>query len=147
MFRIEFLGEAVVYDKSKENCGEVTTVFLNELNLTGDLKNDLQTIINKHIKQITQTDWRYCLITYPELFECMSPFYYRIRSSADYKRSNVLLAKKCSSNGFNCEIFTTALKYELKKRGIKTLFADGIEVGKTTYGVYSLIYDHIEKNM
>lgn len=76
MFRIEFLGEAVVYDKSKENCGEVTTVFLNELNLTGDLKNDLQTIINKHIKQITQTDWRYCLITYPELFECMSPFYY-----------------------------------------------------------------------
>lgn len=41
MFRIEFLGEAVVYDKSKENCGEVTTAFLNELNLTGDLKNDL----------------------------------------------------------------------------------------------------------
>lgn len=59
----------------------------------------------------------------------------------------MLLAKKCSSNGFNCEIFTIALKYELKKRGIKTIFADGIEVGKTTYGVYSLIYDHIEKNM
>lgn len=77
----------------------------------------------------------------------MSPFYYRKRSSAGYKRSNVLLAKKCSSSGFNCEIFTTALKYDLKKRGIKTIFADGIEAGKTTYGVYSLIYDHIEKHV
>ncbi len=123
-------------------CREVTTVFLDELKLTGVLKKDLQTVIDGHIKQIPQSDWRYCLITYPELFEYMAPLYYRIRFSAGLNGSNVLLVKNCSSSGYNLEVFTAALNIELKKRGIETKFDSEVysDAGKNTFGDYYIIY-------
>lgn len=130
-------------------CGKVTTAFLEEIKLTDDLKKDLQTVIDRNIKAIPQTDWRYCLITYPALFEFMSPLYYRIRFYAGYKSSNVLLVNNCSSSGLNAEVFTTALKFELSKRGIETKFDAEVYggAGKTTFGDYYIIYYGVHGKM
>ena len=130
-------------------CGKVTTSFLDEIKLTGDLKNDLQAVIDKHIGQVQQTDWRYCLIAYPELFEYMSPLYYRVRFFAGRNSSNVLLVNNCSSSGYNAEVFTTALKFELKKRGIESKFDAEVygDAGKTTFGDYYIIYNGVHGKM
>lgn len=122
------------------NCGAITSQLLNQIVEESDIKATLERIINDNIKKITQTDWRYCLIRYPELFTFMSSYYYRLRVTDE----KVLLVNNARSSGTNVEAFTGALMYDLEKRAIPTLFDvnlyKGNDIGKTTYGDYFIIY-------
>lgn len=122
------------------NCGTITTYLLNQVVGKSDIKTALEKIFNTNINNIPQTDWRYCLIKYPDMFELMSSYYYRVRFTSD----NVLLVKNYRSSGFNYEVFTDALKQELKKRKIHLLYDSQVfedkNIGKTTDGDYFIVY-------
>lgn len=122
-------------------CGEITVKLLERVVGTPDIKEALENIIEVNIKEIEQTDWRYCLINYPEMFGLMASYYYRIRITKD----KVLLVWNSRSSGFNYEAFTDALKRELDKRSIYLLYDSqvykGKNIGKTTDGEYFVIYN------
>lgn len=122
------------------SCSTITTALLNQVVGKSDMEAELKKIINVNIKNVPQTDWRYCLIKYAELFRFMSSYYYRIRLTG----KKVLFVNNVRSSGTNVEAFTGALKYELEKRSISTLFDidiyKGNDVGKTTDGDYFIIY-------
>lgn len=121
-------------------CGEITVKLLERIIGRSDIKAALENIIEVNIKEIRQTDWRYCLINYPEMFGLMASYYYRIRITSD----KVLLVWNSRSSGFNYEAFTDALKKELEKRSIYLLYDSqvykGKSIGKTTDGEYFVIY-------
>lgn len=58
--------------------------------------------------------------------------------------ARVLLVNNAISSGYNVEVFTGALKYELDNRSISSLFDvelyKGRDIGKTTAGNYFIIY-------
>lgn len=85
-----------------------------------DIKHSLQDAINN--ANIPQSDWRYCFVKYPKLFEFMSRQYMRI-----YKGQNTLLIKNIAANGYNYEVFTYTLNLILasKKHDCKYFYEPG----------------------
>lgn len=131
----------------------VTQRLLDELDGRKSAENALKEIIERHIGQIPQSDWRYAMIQYPALFAFMSPRFCRVLPEPEH----VLLVKNLSANGYNMEVFTGALKYELERRfagenfrefltGAEAYQADALQnpggfeyIGKTTFGDYFLV--------
>lgn len=92
--------------------GDIVKKLLDTLNLTEDIKVQLEKIVS--YSNIPKTDWRYCFIKYPELFSWMSTSHLRMRNAPN----EMIMIPNKSSNGFNYGIFITALHLELKKNGI-----------------------------
>ncbi|MFT9077236.1 DUF262 domain-containing protein [Ethanoligenens sp.] len=74
-----------------------------------DIKCSLQETVSN--ADIPETDWRYCFVKYPKLFEYMSRQYMRI-----YKGANTLIVKKIATNGRNYEVFTCTLRCVLESK-------------------------------
>ncbi len=123
------------------SCGDIITKLLDQVVGQSNIVDALNKIIDTNLKSVPQTDWRYCLIKYPDMFDYMSSYYYRVRLLADDK---VLLVRNARSSGYNLEIFTYALHQELKKRSIDLQFDSDVyndpKIGKTTDGDYFVIY-------
>lgn len=118
--------------------GDIAKALLEQMTDGGDVKEGLERIIGSNIERIMQNEWRYCLVRYPDLFGYMNPSYYRIRKNGE----KILLVPNLSSNGYNTEIFTAALKEELAERGISSFFEkdkNNSEQGKTTAGRYFIV--------
>ncbi len=80
-----------------------------------DIKISLmQTVSNTNL---LESDWRYCFIRYPELFVNMSKQYMRI-----YKGSKTLIVKNKATNGYNYEVFTSALNQILISKNKKRVY-------------------------
>ncbi len=90
----------------------VTQALLDELDGSKSAEKALKEVIGRHIGGIPQSDWRYTLIHYPGLFSYMNPRFSRMFPGTEY----ILLVKNLSANGYNMEVFTGALKYELERR-------------------------------
>ncbi len=122
------------------DCGDITTKLLDQVVGQSNIVDALNKIIDTNLKNIPQTDWRYCLIKYPDMFGCMSTYYYRIRFTDD----KVLLVRNARSSGINFEVFSDALKREMEKRSIYLLYDSELfqdqNIGKTTDGDYFVIY-------
>lgn len=74
-----------------------------------DIKCTLQETVSN--ANISESDWRYCFVKYPELFEFMSRQYMRI-----YKGQSTLIIKNIAANGYNIEVFTYTLRLILKSK-------------------------------
>ena len=94
---------------------DFTKQLLDKINLEEAIEIQLQDIVKNHT--VESTDWRYCLIHYPELFHLMSESYLRIRKD-EYLNNRMLLIKNMWANGQNHDLFLSALKEELKRRKI-----------------------------
>jgi len=92
---------------------------------TEDIKKSLQNTISNAI--VAESDWRYCFIKYPALFNRMSKQYMRI-----YKGANTLIVKNMATNGYNFEVFTFTL-HQILGTG-KSTYADVYG----SYGQYSM---------
>lgn len=92
-----------------------TKQLLDKIQLQVPIATQLQEIIENHT--VDPTDWRYCFITYPELFSLMSESYLRLRKD-EYLDNRILIIKNMWANGQNYDLFLSALREELKKRKI-----------------------------
>jgi len=98
------------------NHGVIVKKLLDSLNLNEDISEQLNRIISN--SNIQKTDWRYCLIAFPELFIWMSTSHLRLREVGD----EMIIIPNKSSSGYNYEIFIAALNIVLKKYGIGSTF-------------------------
>lgn len=92
-----------------------TKQLLDKIQLQDPIAAQLQEIIENHT--IEPTDWRYCFITYPELFSLMSESYLRLRKD-ERLNNTMLIIKNMWANGQNYDLFLSALREELKRRKI-----------------------------
>lgn len=134
------------FDGNPVGCNRITKDLLDRIILqpNADVRTVLEGIINGNIANLKQTDWRYCLVKYDQLFEFVSsyvsPSYYRIRKTS----KNVLVVRKQNSSGYNIELFTLALMYELNARSMPTkLYVDKNrnDIGQTTNGYYCIVFN------
>lgn len=98
------------------NCGTITKQLISVLDLNQDIKLQLVDIIKK--STVNSCDWRYCFIYYPQLFEWMSISHLRLR----VLNGEMHMIQNKQANGYNYELFLSALYEELKTRGKKSLF-------------------------
>lgn len=117
---------------------------LDELDIEEDKEEQLKRIVNNSI--VAQDDWRYSFIKYPQIFNCMSKAQLRIR----VLKKRILTISRISSNGYNNDLYLTALCLSLKDRGIESnqwpkeqgtwadIFLDALENNKEKY---QIIYD------
>lgn len=119
-------------------CGEVTTELLDRL----DEKEDMEAQLKKLIASsgISGRDWRYCFIHYPGLFRRMSVSHLRLRSL----NGNIHIIQNKWANGYNYDLFLSALYEELAERKIHADFDD--ELGTTARhflqaGGYHVFFD------
>ncbi|AIQ62433.1 hypothetical protein PSTEL_04240 [Paenibacillus stellifer] len=96
------------------NHGNVVKCLLDELDTISDIRSQLEDIVNK--ATLPKIDWRYCFVKFPELFKWMSVSHLRLRKVGD----ELLIIPNKSSNGYNYEVFSTALHYALKQQGIRS---------------------------
>lgn len=92
--------------------GETVKALLDAIDLSYPIEGQLEALIHSRIP--AQTDWRYCLINYPELFEKMSPSHLRMCRAP----SGELLVPNKQSSGNNYSIHLCALEILLKREGI-----------------------------
>lgn len=89
---------------------------LDTLSLTEDIEVQLDRIVS--CSTLERTDWRYCLVIFPELFTWMSASHLRLREVS----GEMLIIRNKSSNGYNYEMFIAALNVVLKKHDIESTF-------------------------
>jgi hypothetical protein len=97
------------------NVGDVVSKLLDKIDVTEELSSQLESIISFHGKTITQNDWRYCFINYPQLFDYMSRAHYRLYKS---DRDMLMIPNK-SSTGKNLSVYLILLKDLLQKQGVE----------------------------
>lgn len=85
---------------------------LDDLNIEENIEEQLKTIVNN--SNVTQDDWRYCFIQYPQIFNKMSRAQLRIRLLT----KRILTISRISSSGYNEDLYLTALALNLKEHGI-----------------------------
>lgn len=96
------------------NHGEIIKQLLDIITINSDIESQLKSIIKD--SKLSQSDWRYCFIKYTELFNQMSISHLRLREVND----EILIIPNKSSNGYNEEVFISALKIALQKHNIKS---------------------------
>lgn len=94
-----------------------TKQLLDKIHVDIPIAIQLKEIIENHT--VEPTDWRYCFITYPELFFLMSESYLRIRKDENLN-NRMLIIKNMGANGQNYDLFLSALQEELKRRKIES---------------------------
>lgn len=95
---------------------DTTKQLLDKININEDIKLQLTQIVKR--ASIKGTDWRYCFIKYPELFKRMSSLHLRIRSL----NGEMHIIQNKWSNGYNYDVFLSALCEELKHHKINAVF-------------------------
>lgn len=100
------------------NCSSITKQLLDTLTLTRDIKQQLIRIVKN--STVPKTDWRYCFIKYPVLFNYMSVSHLRLRML----HGEMHLITNKLANGYNYDLFLSALCEELEQRGIKDVLRD-----------------------
>lgn len=98
------------------NHGTIVRKLLDTLSLTEDIEVQLERIVSS--SSLPKTDWRYCFVMLPKLFNWMSASHLRLRKVD----GELLIIPNKSSNGFNYEIFVVALNEVLKQHGIESTF-------------------------
>ena len=93
-----------------------------------DILRQLENIIQQNITDIPQNDWRYCLISYPGLFDKMSARYYRF-----FIGSDPLLIGQQKLNSNNTSIYLHALVKQLNKHQSIVITADKSTAKGTDY--------------
>jgi hypothetical protein len=96
--------------------GDIVRKLLDALKLKKNIKDQLDQFVSNSTLQ--RTDWRYCLVNFPELFNLMSASHLRLREV----QGEMFIIKNKSSNGFSYEIFVAALREVLKRDGIESTF-------------------------
>lgn len=101
------------------SCGAVTKLLLERLDFNGDIKAQLEQIVaNSDVKG---NDWRYCFIQYPQLFRRMSVSHLRLR---ELHGGEMHMIQNKWANGYNYDLFLSALHEELKEQNIASQFDD-----------------------
>lgn len=94
---------------------EVIRKLLDEINYADELPTQLNAIINSYGTNIPQSDWRYCFINYPKLFDYMSKAHYRLYKS----NSDMLMIPNKSSTGKNKSVYLILLRDILEEKGVE----------------------------
>jgi len=99
-------------------------IFVKELLDRIGGNDDIELQLNNIVKdsKVPKNDWRYCLIGQPNIFKRMSVSHLRLREV----NGELILVPNKSSNGYNYEIFTSALYELLKQNGIESNFEGDI---------------------
>ena len=97
------------------NHGSIVKKLLDSININDDIKDQLEAMVSK--VQLPKNDWRYCFLAFPQILGRMSTSHLRLR----FVDGEILLVSNKSSNGYNYEIFLTALHERLKQQGINSL--------------------------
>ena len=93
---------------------EVIRKLLDEINVADELPAQLEAIIKSYGTNIPQSDWRYCFINYPKLFDYMSKAHYRLYKS----NSDMLMIPNKSSTGKNISVYLILLRDILEEKGM-----------------------------
>lgn len=137
--------------------GDTVKKLLDLIDETKSLKDELNKIIDSFKTSIRQSDWRYCIVNYPELlsgYRGMEDYKmqaYRMYDTGEYY--GILMIPNIARNGKNIQIYLFTLKIALDKKNIhlnyyteigtepdeRCLFKEDIKV---TYflGQYSVAY-------
>ena len=99
---------------------DILRAFLDRLDVRRDIEEQLDDIIQNN--NVAVHDWRYCLISYPALFNCMSRSHLRICDGAN---GGILLVPNKASSGFNYNIYLSTLQLLLRRNGISSELGDG----------------------
>ncbi len=95
------------------NCGPIVKKLLDNLEIEEDIEVQLKKMIEN--AEIPQTDWRYCFINYPLLFNVMSGSHLRLRNTIN----SMLIIPNKSSVGYNYGVYLLTLKFILDTSGIE----------------------------
>lgn len=100
------------------SCGDAAVRLLDTLDVGAgvDVKTQLEQLLA--LSEVKGDDWRYCFIHYPELFEWMSASHLRLRSL----NGKIHMIQNKWANGYNYDLFLSALCAELRRRGIEPEF-------------------------
>lgn len=94
------------------NHGPIVKELLDSLNPNLDFEKQLNKILTE--SQLDKTDWRYCFVNYPELFNLMNTQFLRTRGV----NGVTILVPNKESTGKNYEIFSSTLGLVLNEHGI-----------------------------
>lgn len=95
------------------NHGNEVKTILDAIDISMPVDPQLKSLISGNT--IPQNDWRYCLVSYPELFKLMSPSHLRMCSSYEQ-----FLVPNKQSSGMNYSVYLYTLHLLLEKAGIKS---------------------------
>jgi len=95
---------------------EIVKQLLNKLDLSNPIEDQLKEIVNN--STIPKNDWRYCFVKFPSLFSRMSSSHLRLRNAND----ELIIVPNKSSNGYNYDVFLSALHILLNQKGMVTTF-------------------------
>lgn len=98
------------------NHGIIVKKLLDALNISNDIAFQLENIVKN--STIPKNDWRYCLISFPNLFMRMSASHLRLRNVS----GELIVVPNKSSNGYTYEIFSLVLHGILKQKGLESTF-------------------------
>ncbi|MBU5257237.1 GmrSD restriction endonuclease domain-containing protein [Tissierella praeacuta] len=109
------------------NCGQMVKALLDKLDVENDIEDQLEKIT--YDADIPQTDWRYCFINYPSLFNVMSGSHLRLRSTS----ASMLIIPNKSSVGYNYGVYLLTLKFILDTNGIESKIIRGLGAWSDQY--------------
>ena len=95
------------------NCGQIVKELLDNLEVKENIEGQLKKMIEN--AEIPQTDWRYCFINHPKLFNVMSGSHLRLRNTIN----SMLIIPNKSSVGYNYGVYLLTLKFILDTSGIE----------------------------
>ncbi len=95
------------------NCGQIVKELLDNLEVKENIEGQLKKMIEN--VEIPQTDWRYCFINHPKLFNVMSGSHLRLRNTIN----SMLIIPNKSSIGYNYGVYLLTLKFILDTSGIE----------------------------
>mgnify|MGYP001440894007 FL=1 len=96
------------------NCGQIVKELLDNLEVKENIEGQLKKMIEN--VEIPQTDWRYCFINHPKLFNVMSGSHLRLRDTIN----SMLIIPNKSSVGYNYGVYLLTLKFILDTSGIES---------------------------
>ncbi|NLY45350.1 MAG: hypothetical protein GX053_05105, partial [Tissierella sp.] len=96
------------------NCGQIVKELLDNLEVKENIEGQLKKMIEN--AEIPQTDWRYCFINHPKLFNVMSGSHLRLRNTIN----SMLIIPNKSSVGYNYGVYLLTLKFILDTNGIES---------------------------
>lgn len=95
------------------NCGQIVKELLDNLEVKENIEGQLKKMIEN--AEIPQTDWRYCFINHPKLFNVMSGSHLRLRNTIN----SMLIIPNKTSVGYNYGVYLLTLKFILDTSGIE----------------------------
>jgi uncharacterized protein with ParB-like and HNH nuclease domain len=98
------------------NCKNIVKRLLDELNSVDDFKSQLKIIVGN--STVPKTNWRYCFIRFPDLFEWMSNSHLRLREI----NNEIFIIPNKASNGYIYSAFLAGLDKILKQKNIESCF-------------------------